>query len=233
MGAWASYSLSDLVLFSPHAYFRLYELLNAAIWPLQLVTVGIAVALLLLTRSPRAAVAGPLMVLLAVAWGVVAWWFFVERYAPINPVAAWYGAGFALQALALLSAGLWRGARVDLRGWRSSSASVPGLALVLYAVLVHPLSQLLAGRSWIGTEIVGVAPDPTALATLGFLLMARGRPAVLLALIPVLWCLVSALTYVALERHAGLLTPAVAFAAVLWAMFARRAGREDGAVSAD
>ena len=49
MGVWASYSLSDLVLFSPQAYVRLHELHNAAIWPLQLPALAIAVGLLLLT----------------------------------------------------------------------------------------------------------------------------------------------------------------------------------------
>ena len=91
MGVWASYSLADLVLFSPQAYFRLYELHNAATWPWHLLALGAAVVLLLLTWRAQAAGAGLVLVPLAVVWAVVAWWFFVERYAQINPVAVWFG----------------------------------------------------------------------------------------------------------------------------------------------
>ena len=225
MGVWASYSLADLVLFSPQAYFRLYELHNAAIWPLQPPALAIAVGLLLLIRGARASAAWRVLVPLAAVWSLVAWWFFVERYAQINPVAVWFGAGFALQALLLMVAGVWRRVRIDLAGWRTSSASLPGLVLVLYAVLVHPLGQVLSGRAWIGAEVFGVAPDPTALATLGFLLMARGRAVWLLAAIPLLWCLVSAATYIGMGLHAGILTPAIAVAALLWSAVARRGER--------
>jgi hypothetical protein len=222
MGVWASYSLADLVLFSPQAYFRLYELHNAATWPWHLLALGAAVVLLLLTWRAQAAGAGLVLVPLAVVWAVVAWWFFVERYAQINPVAVWFGAGFALQALLLMVAGVWRRARIDLAGWRTSPASLPGLVLVLYAVLVHPIGQILSGRAWIGAELFGVAPDPTALATLGFLLMTRGRVAWLLVVIPLLWCLVSALTYIGMGLYAGLLTPATAVIALFWSAVARR-----------
>ncbi|MEZ5585602.1 MAG: DUF6064 family protein [Sedimenticolaceae bacterium] len=225
MGVWASYSLSDLVLFSPQAYVRLYELHNTAVWPLQLPALAIAVGLLLLTRGARATAAWRVLMPLAAFWGVVAWWFFVARYAQINPVAVWFGAGFALQALLLMVAGLWRGARFGLVGWRDAPASLPGVVLMLYAVLVHPLGQILSGRAWGAAEVFGVAPDPTALATLGFLLIARGRVVWLLAVIPLLWCLVSALTHVGMGLYAGVLTPAVAALAVLWSAVARRSER--------
>ena len=33
MAVWLSYSLSDFLLFTPHTYYRLFELYNRAIWP--------------------------------------------------------------------------------------------------------------------------------------------------------------------------------------------------------
>ena len=38
MSEWWTYSLSDFLLFSPRTYYRLFELYNVAIWPLQLVS---------------------------------------------------------------------------------------------------------------------------------------------------------------------------------------------------
>ena len=56
-------------------------------------------------------------------------------------------------------------------------------------------------------------------------LMARGRAVWLLAAIPLLWCLVSAATYIGMGLHAGILTPAIAVAALLWSAVARRGER--------
>ena len=50
-----------------------------------------------------------------------------------------------------------------------------GLALFLYALAIHPLIAPLTGRPWTQAEIFGLAPDPTAIATLGILL-AADRP---------------------------------------------------------
>ena len=52
----------------------------------------------------------------------------------------------------------------------------------------------LQGRGWASSEVFGIAPDPTAIATLGVLLLARGRLLPVLLPIPVLWCLLSGMT---------------------------------------
>jgi hypothetical protein len=49
-------------------------------------------------------------------------------------------------------------------------------------------------RGWTSSEVFGIAPDPTAMATLGVLLLARGRLLPLLLPIPALWCLLSGMT---------------------------------------
>jgi hypothetical protein len=49
-------------------------------------------------------------------------------------------------------------------------------------------------------EVFGLAPDPTAIGTLGFLLLARGGWALTLLPIPLLWCLASGMTLLALAE---------------------------------
>ena len=66
--------------------------------------------------------------------------------------------------------------------------------MLVALALAYPLLAPLFGRPWHGAEFFGIAPDPTAIATLGFLLMARGRSTLLLYPIPLLWCLASGLT---------------------------------------
>ena len=54
---WASYSLSDFLLFSDRVYWRMFETYNQALWPAQIGTIGaglLIIAGLLVQPSPAA-----------------------------------------------------------------------------------------------------------------------------------------------------------------------------------
>jgi hypothetical protein len=189
MSEWWTYRLSDFLMFSPRTYSRLFELYNAEIWPLQIVAIvaGLA-ALFLIWRGVHGRVVATA---LAAAWIFVAWAYHFERYATISTGAPYYAAGFALQALLLA----WCAVRHD--GLRFDLQPAPvrwiGLALLAAGVALYPLLAPVLDRPWTQAEIFGLAPDPTAVATIGVLLLAKGRIAFLLAL-PLLWCAITALT---------------------------------------
>jgi hypothetical protein len=69
----------------------------------------------------------------------------------------------------------------------------------LFALVVQPLIGPLLGRSWRQVEIFGVAPDPTAIATLGVLLLATGRVRWELMVLPLLWCAISGATLLSMN----------------------------------
>jgi hypothetical protein len=183
-----SYRLSDFLLFSPRVYWRMFELANQALWPLPLATLALGIAALAgALLRPRQS-GRWIAILLAFLWACVGWSFVWERYATINWAAAYAAPLFAIEALLLLIIG-FNGLAFELRGARS----VGGVLLVALA-LGYPLLAPLLGRPWQGAEFFGIAPDPTAVATLGFLLMARGRSVLVLYPIPLVWCLVSSVT---------------------------------------
>jgi hypothetical protein len=75
----------------------------------------------------------------------------------------------------------------------------------------------LQGRGWASSEVFGIAPDPTAMATLGVLLLARGTLLPMLLPIPVLCCLLSGITLSTMdEPQAWAPYAALAFAAAAW-----------------
>jgi hypothetical protein len=216
MWDWASYSLSDLLMFSPEAYFRLYERANAALWPLQAVIFPLVSVLLVLGWRSQAGVGRIIALLLTVVWGMVAWGFFYRYYAQINLAAPWFALAFGVQALLFLAAGAAGAFRLEGTDSGRPTLSLPGLVLFLYALLAHPLiTRLLFARSWRSVELFGIAPDATALGSIGILLMAQGAMPRLLLVIPFSWCLLSALTYWAMALPQGLLVPAVAILAIL------------------
>jgi hypothetical protein len=203
MSEWWTYGLTDFLLFSPETYYRLFELYNAAVWPLHIVAaaVGLTIFALALRQS---AYAGRLVpVLLSAVWAWIAWAFLHQRYATINWAAIYFAIGFGAQSLLLLAAAL--------KGWFSFDRvpglrRITGLGLLGVGLFVQPLIGPLLGRPWAQLELFGLAPDPTIVATIGALLAASGRARWLLLVVPLFWCAIGGLTLWAMQAPDALLS---------------------------
>ena len=206
MSEWWTYSLSSFLLFSTRTYYRLFELYNADVWPLQIVALALGLAILILIWRTPAWSGRAVATILVACWLFVAWAYLLERYDAINFAARYFAIGFVLQA-ALLA---WTGVMRDrLRFDVHNVAARIGLALIVYALAIHPLIALLTGRPWMQAEIFGLAPDPTATATLGVLL-ATDRPRWHLLVLPLLWCAISGLTLWTMESPEAAVVPVLA-----------------------
>ena len=210
MPEWWTYSPEDFLMFSPRVYWRMFELGNGALWPLPLAGQALAIAAGLACLRPGARIA---MALLAVLWAFVGWAFLWNLYGVVNWAMFYAAPLFALQAmlLALTAADGAAAARAPAR------RMIAGAALLAVA-FAYPLLAPLSGRPLASAEVFGLAPDPTAIGTLGVLVMAGAGIA--LWPIPVLWCLFSAATLWTLGAAqafvpfaAAVLAPA---AALLW-----------------
>lgn len=209
MSAWWTYSLSDFLLFSPRTYYRLFELYNESVWPAHIAAVVLGLAIIFLARRN----AGPaIAALLAGIWLWIAWAFHLERYATINWAATYFAAAFALQAALLVWTGVIR-SKLDIR--LDGAIGRAGLAFFLFALAVQPVIGVVL-RDWREAELFALAPDPTAVATLGILMMSE-RARWHLMLVPLLWCAFSGLTLVAMEAPDAFVTPALAALAFLLA----------------
>jgi Family of unknown function (DUF6064) len=193
MSEWWTYRPSDFLMFAPRTYWRLFELQNEALWPAQ--GLGALLALVLLVGLWRRH--GPILragaLGLALAWAWVAYGFFWQRYAPINWAASGFAWASGLQALGLLALS----SRHALQATNSPARRGIGLGLVLWALIAHPLLPLAFDRPWMQAEVIGLAPDPTAIATLGLLLVIDAGPRALLGLLragAIAWLVVSAAT---------------------------------------
>jgi len=219
MSEWWTYTLSDFLLFSPSTYFRLFELYNAAIWPLQLaaVAVGVAVTALLFRGIGSRAVGA----ILAASWAWVAVAFLARRYATINWAAVYFAWAFGLEA-ALLA---WTAFAGRIGAARPSFAARAGLALFAAAVVLSPLAAPLWRGGWRRAEVFGLTPDPTALGTLGALLALEVRRRWRLMILPVIWCLVSGATLLAIKAPDAAVGPAAAVLASVFAIRQTRSAR--------
>lgn len=183
MGEWASYTLSDFLMFSPQAYARLLARYNLAWWPLQLAGLAAGASLIALARSSSPGAARSGLAILATAWLFTGWAFHWQHYAEIFLGAPWLAVACWTQAALLLACCLARAPTRTPSPWRSA----PGWSLLL-AGLFYPLLAPLAGKPWPQAESFMAMPDPTALATLGYVLLAPFalRWRLLLAVVPAL-----------------------------------------------
>lgn len=207
MSEWWTYSLSDFLMFSSRSYYRLIESYNAAIWPAHFLALVAGVIVLGAIARPRQHLRRSAALVLAAAWGWVAWAYHLERYAEINTAAPYFAVAFAVHALLLC----W----LAYRPGNAAPAPQPlALGLSGLAILAYPLLALARdGGQWRQAEVFGIVPDPTVVATLGVLLAWRA-PAIFW-LVPVLWCLVSGATLMELKIGHAWLLPALALTAVV------------------
>ena len=213
MSEWWTYRLTSFLLFSPRTYYRLLELYNLAIWPAQLASVAIGLAIISLLTGKRGDREHIIAGLLAACWLWVAYAFHYQRYVQINWAASWFAAAFACEALLLVVVGVLAGRLVFRRGSAGTFLIAP--SLVAISIVGYPLLAPLTGRQWTTAETFGVAADPTAIASVAVLALVRGRIRWLLLPIPLLWCAVAAATLWAMNAPEALVVVAAGLLA-LW-----------------
>jgi len=222
MSEWWTYRAEDFLLFSPRVYWRMFELHNAALWPLHVLTLAAGLIIILLIAWRPATWTRWVALILAILWIFVGWSFLWSRYATINWAAAYVAPVFFVEGVLLLVASLLDGLAFD----RRQPAAWIGYLILGFALAGQPLLGPLQGRGWASSEVFGIEPDPTVMATLGVLLLARGWLLPWLQPIPVLWCLLSGMTLQTMEEPqawAPYAVLALAAVASIWRTIRRRA----------
>ena len=136
-----------------------------------------------------------------------------DRYATINWAASYIAPVFILEGVLFLIASVTNALGFEQR----RPADSIGYLVLGFALLGLPMLAPLQGHGWVSSEVFGIAPDPTVVATVGVLLLARGRLVPWLLPIPMLWCLLSGMTLQTMgEPQAWAPYTAVALAAMAW-----------------
>lgn len=202
--------------FTTDQFFEVFARYNQAIFPWQVVAILAGVlAVALLRWNTRQATAAVLL-MLAAMWlvnGIGYHWLF---FASINPIARLFAAVFVAQALLLIWAAL---ARPDLRLTSGNDlVSILGLACIGFAVLIYPALGWLAGHNYPAVPMLGVAPCPTTIFTIGILLQGQWREVRWLLVIPGFWAALGGSATVALgvPQDIGLIATLCLLVVIAW-----------------
>ncbi len=211
-----SYSFSDLLMFSPRVYFRLIALRNGALWPAQILTIGLGLAMICLAirMTPRHSRIN--LSICGAMWIWIAWSFFWKDYATINWAAAYFAPVAALQGALCIGLGIV--GTQPHPGQARNASSLFALGILTFAVVGYPLIAPLTGRPWMAADIIGISPDPTAAATAAVLASVESRTRWLLLVIPVFWCAMTGMTLWAMDASEYFVAPLCALIAIITAM---------------
>ncbi|MEZ5740285.1 MAG: DUF6064 family protein [Burkholderiaceae bacterium] len=221
-------------MFAPRTYWRQFELQNAEWWPVHLLAwAGTVLWIAIGVRMPgrdRGLLIRVAAVGLAALWAFVAFTFMLGRYAPINWAAPGFAVAFGLGAagLALLAM------RPDLGRTSIDHHRLVAALLLAVALAGYPLAAPMSGRPWSQAELFGLAPDPTAVGTLGILIFICANGAVSAWLLRGLrglaaaWCLVSMATLATMGAGEAwvLGTVLLVVLALFWQSARKRPGRQ-------
>ena len=189
-----SYSLHDLLIFSPESYFKLFELSNKALWPFHIFLILLAVVAVFLLYKRYQLVSRLIFIWLGLVWCFVGYWYFGQFYSQINTYAhigkyLYYVEAVLLFLYAIFSS---HDVKTSYKQWQV----MIGGGLILYGLLIHPIVSLMMwNQPLIRSELFSIAPDPTAIVTIGFLLLMLVRGYIMLIVIPAFWLLLSIMTY--------------------------------------
>lgn len=174
--------------FTAEQFFAVFVTYNAAIWPMQIVAYILGFLAVSALRWRSVFGMRLILVTLAIMWAWNGIAYHLAFFAQINPLAYGFTAIFLLQSILFAASSAPKSG--ILFQIRADPRSALGLSLIVYALLVYEILGDLAGHGLMAGPLFGVAPCPTAIFTIGMLLLARGRPVAWLAIIPVVWSLI-------------------------------------------
>jgi hypothetical protein len=175
--------------FSAQEFLGVFERYNRAVWPFQVLLLGLALGLIPVARSQRPGAARVVSLGLAALW---AWMGVVYHFAffrAINPAALGF-AGLCLVEAGVLAVRGVDGAPIsdaDIRRlWRTC-----GAILLAFALVIYPLLSIALGHRYPAAPTFGL-PCPTTIYTFGLLLLReRTVPGPIIA-IPLVWAAIGA-----------------------------------------
>jgi hypothetical protein len=188
--------------FSIEEFFEVFARYNHAVWPVQILLLGLGIAAVAVIRwSPRR---GRIVTaILSFLWCWMALAYHFNQFSRIASVAWWFGSLFSLQAGFFA---WWSFRSESLEFWpvRRRRAMV-GWFLVSYGLVVYPILSVVLGHDYMRSPTFGV-PCPTTIYTFGIFWLAKPPVPRHLLVVPIIWSAIggSAAFYLDVPQDLGL-----------------------------
>ncbi len=203
--------------FTSEQFLGIFAAYNLAIWPAQIIAYVLGLIAIGALWFKPVWTNRIILTVLAIMWACNGIVYHFRFFSQINPIAIAFAVAFTFQAVLLaIAATTYSDVRFERGRFFPSAAA---LLCIAYAMLIYPLLGYWAGHGLMTGPLFGVAPCPTTIFTIGFLLLARGKWVVWLSIIPIAWSLigVSAALQLGMVEDFGLSIAGILLIAALFA----------------
>lgn len=176
--------------FDTEQFLEVLARYNDAVWPMQLLLNGAALACVALLFCSQPWASRTIALLLAGMWLWMALAFHYSFFSLINPAAWWFGLLFLVAAVAFD----WFGVIDDKLRFRVAAGrwGLTGGMLIVFAVVLYPFVSHVLGRRYPAFPTFGL-PCPTTIFTIGMLLFAEAPLPRSVFVVPLAWCAIGSL----------------------------------------
>lgn len=174
--------------FTVDQFFALFGAYNEAVWPVQILSYVLGVAMVVLVIRPSRAGGRFIGLALAVMWVWTGIAYHGLFFSSINKAALPFGVLFVVQGGLLFIETVWRGCMAF--GMGRGPAAWLGWTFVIYAAAIYPLLGMWMGHRYPEMPMFGISPCPVTIFTFGLLLLTTSPVSRWMFVIPVLWSLV-------------------------------------------
>jgi hypothetical protein len=195
--------------FTVEEFFGVFGEYNEALWPAQVLLLGLALVAVALALKPRRWSGVVISAILAFLWAWLAVAYHLSFFTRINPLAYVFSGVSLAGALGFLWQGVVR-RRLQF-AWIDGGRAFVGAVLIVFALALYPIWSWYAGHPYPRMPTFGL-PCRTTIFTLGLLAFLVPPYPRSPFIVPILWCIVGAQAAFLLGVHQdfGLIVAAVA-----------------------
>jgi hypothetical protein len=177
--------------YSVDELYAMYAAYNQALGVWQVVAYLPAIAAVIFAIVGKKSAGVWISLFLGLLWIWVGLVYHLMFFAEINTPAYYYAAGFVVQGILILWAGV-KEKNLQYQ-FQPTLCGITAAGFLLYALVGYPLLCLWLGRGYPAVPAFWLAPAPITIFTFGMLLWTVKRVPEYLFLIPILWSLVGSL----------------------------------------
>jgi len=202
--------------FTTDEFFKIFEKYNLAVWPMQYVSVIMAMIAIFLAVKKTSYSSGAISLILSFLWLWMGAVYHLSFFASINEAAYAFGGIFIFQGILFLFPGFYP-YQLSFR-FKKDIYGITGGIFMLFALLVYPFIGYCLGHVYPLSPTFGL-PCPTTIFTFGLMLWLDKKCPVYFLIIPLLWSVLGSTASISLgvkEDMALGVTGIIAFVMILY-----------------
>lgn len=200
-------------------FFRLIAQYNQSIYPLQIFLFILGLLAFVFIHLKQSKKNTYTSIILCILWLFSGIFYFLMYLPEYSQMGYFYGSLFILQGLFFFYEASFRN---NLSfGFQKSAKDITAYIIILTGLFAYPLVGIVSGHNILEIMTLG-QPGPTAIFTLGFLMLGTKRNPLYLVLIPSLWGLVGFTLSLSAGVYVDGLTLISAIITVSWLLTIKR-----------